>query len=415
MSRNLKLIGSFLLFFYFSFFSVQKIIAQVPCNTPVYVAFMTHIEDNWLDDVDSNVFNLHASQMRNGVQYFKPYGAKFTAEVAIPFATGCYNWGDNVLQSLIDSTMGIGTHANSSSNFDVTKTLVDGLVGGANNRHVSGGCGAADTVFSNNWIDSAYQAGFQFVDGMVHFTYLNIPVINRPGMVSDSLILNVLYHDPVPANFNIRIHPHRASDGFDWINQTTGPILALTGSMGSINSLAEGYSVCGASCPLDSADIDSMVSYINQAVLRKQTTDLFTVVYTHNQLNLLEPSNQHLYDYLFTSLQPLVNSGEIQYGTMGEVYDAYVNCELTISVEDEGSEHFVKLYPNPASDFVHLQFQDPGYEDIKVKVIDTQGKLMATKFDQTSHMLDLSQLGSGMYYVLINRGGKQTVKKLIKY
>lgn len=374
---------------------------------------MIHLEDNWLDDSDSMVFVIHSDALKNGAHLFKSHGAKYTAESAIPFAGGCMNWNTNTLQALLDSTMGVGSHANSSDAYVFTKFLVDGLVGPANNRGVSGGCSPSDTEGSNNWIDSAYQAGFEYVNGIVHYSFLNIPLAERPGMVTDWAIIDSLGHYPVPPDFTERIYPHRASSGFDWLNETTGPVVMLTGSIGELSSLSEGYHNCAPNCVLDSADIDSLVTAINLAVNLSSNTEKLTMIYVHNPLRLFVPQNDIFYEYLFESLLPLKNDGKIEYVTFGEAYDNFIECEAA-SINENARLRF-SVYPNPSFGMLTLDLSP--YSHGTIVLSDMLGKEVLRKpFASGKVVLNLGYLlskGSYIAKVLNDEGNVISVEKLI--
>lgn len=398
---------------------IGKINAQ--CSPPVYFGMMIHLEDDWDDNTNVANFNNHALQLRMAVEFVKPYGAKFTAECAIPFAEGCTNWGDNVLQSLIDSTMGVGSHSDKSSNYAYTKLLVDGLVGTSENRGVSGGWGGMDAVLPNNWADSANNVGLLYLNAPVYFCYLQIPQNERPDSVSNTVILDSLYHSPAPKDFNERVHPHRINSAFTWHIDTTGPVVFLTGSLGEISSIAEGRENCYPTCILDSADVDTILAYVNQAVNIAQTTNKFTVVYMHTPLYTYLPDTKHIYQYLFESLAPLVTAGDLEYKTMGEIYDSFIQCELISSVEDNTFEKSdIKLYPNPTTGVFTVEGGNlsAGQASIQsVEILNINGQTIYSSNDLKSSykfQLDLSNQPKGIYFVKIQSKNYINVKKIIK-
>lgn len=393
--------------------------ANSQCSPPVHFGMMVHLEDNWDDNVNIASFNNHALQLRMAVGFVKPYGAKFTAESAIPFAEGCINWGDNVLQSLIDSTMGVGSHSNASSDYAYTKSLIDGLVGASENRGVSGGWGQLDNIIPNNWADSANVAGFSYINAATYFTYLQIPQNERPGSVTDAMILDSLYHNPVPPDFDERVHPHRINSAFTWHIDTTGPILLLTGSLGEISSIAEGRENCFPTCILDSADVDTILVYINQAINIAQTTNKFTVVYLHTPLYTYTPATKPFYDYLFQSLMPLVATGDIEYKTMGEIYDSFIQCESLTSVAKENLDNNIKIFPNPSTDILNIDFHNFNDRIFSVEIIDVLGQVVFKQINSVKNQesiltIDLTQQINGIYFVKVRTAKETITKKMIK-
>jgi len=388
------------------------------CSPPVYFSIMLHIEDDWHDDTDSSLFALHSIQMRNAVGFVKPYGAKITFECAIPFALGCTNWGDNVLQSLIDSSMGVGSHSNKSTDFGITKALVDGLVGSSNNRGVSGGTSIADSLDINNWVDSANIAGFSYKDGLVYYAYLQIPQNERPDSVSYTEIINNLFHDPAPKDFLTRIHPHRIESAFTWHTDTTGPIMLLTGSLGGIAAIGDSVD-CYPSCTLDSTDVDSIVAYVSRAITDAQTTGEFTVVYIFTQLNTYKFVNKHIYDYLFESLEAFILSGDLEYKTMGEIYDEFLNCEIQLINNNEiADNNKIKIFPNPCKNQFNIDVSELEDKINSIEIINITGQIVykqtaINKTQESIITINLPKHLNGLVFVKISTEENIITKKMI--
>ena len=148
---------------------------------PVHVGFMIHMEDNWKDHERKSQFDNHAASLRYAAELHNRFGGKFTAESALPFAEGCQNWGDNVLQSMLDEGMGVGSHANEAAQFIEIKGVVDALVGAPNNRGISGGS-------QDDFVVSSLAAGFEYIDALVFSAYKNVPLELRPNQVTDQQI-----------------------------------------------------------------------------------------------------------------------------------------------------------------------------------------------------------------------------------
>ncbi|MGC9341975.1 MAG: T9SS type A sorting domain-containing protein, partial [Bacteroidales bacterium] len=75
------------------------------------------------------------------------------------------------------------------------------------------------------------------------------------------------------------------------------------------------------------------------------------------------------------------------------------------------------VYPNPASDWVNLEFSASGQEDIIITILDTYGRTILSKEIRSvngfvNERLDLSELDNGLYFVRI--GNENEVLKLIK-
>jgi hypothetical protein len=283
---------------------------------PVHVGFMIHMEDDWMDHEREHQFNEHAKLLRSAAELHNRFGGKFTAESALPFAEGCENWGDNVLQSMLDTGMGVGSHANDAAQFKETKIIIDSLVGAENNRGISGGS-------QNDFVAGSLDAGFEYIDALVFSAYKNVPLELRPGEVTDQQIDALHRHEPAPPDLSERTHPHLVNSSSSWPTDTTGNLLLLTGSLGTLHKLEEGgMQACGNECDFTEADIDDFVQGVNDVVALARE-DALTVVYAHSPLELYKPEYENLFVELFEALQPLVDSGEITWSTHGEMYDAF--------------------------------------------------------------------------------------------
>jgi len=80
----------------------------------------------------------------------------------------------------------------------------------------------------------------------------------------------------------------------------------------------------------------------------------------------------------------------------------------------------VKLYPNPAGDFVYLNFGEEEFKKIAVSVTNMQGHLVLTKefTDLTPGItigLSISRLHEGRYFIKVSDGTDQSIFQMIKY
>ncbi|NNF02076.1 MAG: PKD domain-containing protein, partial [Bacteroidia bacterium] len=79
----------------------------------------------------------------------------------------------------------------------------------------------------------------------------------------------------------------------------------------------------------------------------------------------------------------------------------------------------VDIFPNPANENVAVVFATDKDESYQILLRDISGKLLSSfnnqsKFGDVSHIIDLSALSKGMYFVEVYRSGQKTVKKLVK-
>jgi hypothetical protein len=81
-----------------------------------------------------------------------------------------------------------------------------------------------------------------------------------------------------------------------------------------------------------------------------------------------------------------------------------------------GSELQIKVFPNPAKNFVYLQVDDPSGK-LKLEIVDMQGRMMETRvLENTSDLvkIDLTQFNSGGYFITIYTNGQSITKKFVK-
>lgn len=297
----------------------------------LYFTTMTHMEGNWKDDTDRDLFLRHVKQLRWAIALFDEYGAKLTVESEKPFAKANSTWGVNILQEVIDHGHGVGTHADFgaslqdssitlaelTANFVENKKLVDALVGVENNRGVSGGTGYGD------WVLGASAAGFEYVDAVTGFGYLSMPLSARPDGWTDGYIRNVGYHDSIPPVFEDRLYPLVLADAKNLVPDDNGVITLLSGDIGELASLAEGRNSCTPDCVLDGADVQAVQDAIDEAIALRDA-DRLARVNMHIPLTLLKPEHEDVLRALLRMMQDYVDAGEATWTTQGGSYDAFL-------------------------------------------------------------------------------------------
>jgi hypothetical protein len=84
-----------------------------------------------------------------------------------------------------------------------------------------------------------------------------------------------------------------------------------------------------------------------------------------------------------------------------------------LGLEDEGTENLVRLYPNPATSFIHIELLSAG-TPVGITLVDGLGQIMETHpFIQQNTVINIAQYPAGIYYVHIQEGQKVRVEKLI--
>ncbi len=108
------------------------------------------------------------------------------------------------------------------------------------------------------------------------------------------------------------------------------------------------------------------------------------------------------------------NSQQLFAATFGRsIYKLDVSSNI-LSVETNSISSEVKMYPNPASEFVTIQFKNSSEQ--KIELYNIEGKLILKKTIEAnlnSIQLSLNGIKSGVYFVSIKEGQNLTTKKLI--
>lgn len=302
-------------------------------NAPLYITTMTHMEGNFKDDVDEDLFRKHAADIRWAMDLFDEYGAKLTIESEQPFALANTTWSDNVLADVIAQGHGVGTHADFGgnvrirltlndliANFKENKALIDDLVGAENNFGVSGGTGPTD------WVLGASAAGFHYMDGVTGFGYLSMDESERPDGWDDSYIRNTSYHDSIPVDFAERIYPLQLADATDLENDDDAVITIMGGDIGELASLAEGRSNCFPDCTFDADDIAAVEAAILEADSIRDRSK-FAKINMHIPAILLTTRNETLLREFLSMIQTYVDDGTIIWATQKGAYEAFVDWE----------------------------------------------------------------------------------------
>lgn len=86
--------------------------------------------------------------------------------------------------------------------------------------------------------------------------------------------------------------------------------------------------------------------------------------------------------------------------------------EVLLTGTDEYELEYIHVFPNPAGNFVFLNSKE---SMTSVKVYNYTGQVMLTKtIDQKSYKLNISQLESGIYFLMIETGNKSVSRQIIK-
>lgn len=297
-------------------------------EAPVLFATMTHLEGGWTQALEARpFFDRQADLLRRAYDLAQAYDAIITIESEIPMAEAMIKWDDNLLQEALDRGQGVGTHCDIDPRKDFTlsqmiqefaqrKAAVDALVDPDENLGCAGGGGPSD------WFAGAVGAGFKYLDGIVGFHYLALPLSERPDGWTDSAIAQEYYHYAAPAD-DSRFYPFFISHvGFE--EETVGDLVISAGDIGAIQSIAEldgeeGWEGdCEGPCEFTQEDVDVLVDRIKSVVATRDTTRLMKLQVYIATKYYADPDME----YFFQEMHRLQEEGIITWASQKQVYEA---------------------------------------------------------------------------------------------
>lgn len=293
----------------------------------LYLGIMVHLE-GWPDGENQDGFNRHAALVRAYADLFEAYEARLTLE-SKEFTEGRLRWGDNVLLEMEERGHGIGVHADigGNRNYDCNqfapalrreKEQLESL--GVTVRHVSG------IVSHCDWVTAAAEAGYLFTTGQVAYSVMSLPAELRPPEYRDCPN-PAACHQPFPTDLRDRMHPWRTRSGSDWLRDDREGRLVLLPSSGALPCMQEESGPSGASvtkCDFTQEDIDAFIRQLEEA-LSYTKPDQVNIYYVAWSLGA--PLDPTLLERWLQSIQPYVESGQVQWMTLPQMYDEYVRWE----------------------------------------------------------------------------------------
>ncbi|MBX2842435.1 MAG: T9SS type A sorting domain-containing protein [Flammeovirgaceae bacterium] len=125
-----------------------------------------------------------------------------------------------------------------------------------------------------------------------------------------------------------------------------------------------------------------------------------------------QPQEEEIYDGII-SIYSTAENDSIGIKITGK------GLKLITAIGDEAEFIKISLYPNPGKAFVKLDMNNPYLGNINVNLINNLGQLISQKnFDKKSteagFSIDIEKLKSGIYFLKIEIGETQLVKKFFK-
>jgi len=310
---------------------------QQDYKTPekLYLSMMIHLE-GWDDEVENEEkFNGHSNAARKFLAVFDKYNAKATVEARLEFVKAQNNWGDNVLKEFHEKGHGIGLHADLGGNAeeigmsqeDMNQRLTDmknqfEKLSGIKIQHASGICSSLD------WVEAAIKAGLEFTTGGVAYCVMSMPEEDRPEEFKDCE--SPLYcHDTYPLEVKGRVHPWRVSDGANWLEHDPNGKLVYFAPENALNWLAEEETGSDAIKKIfDQKDIDAFMDRMQEALEYTKDGEISTM-YVGWSIGDANPDLEVL-DSWFASIQPYVESGQVEWMSVNDMYDEFLEWEQNV-------------------------------------------------------------------------------------
>jgi hypothetical protein len=93
---------------------------------------------------------------------------------------------------------------------------------------------------------------------------------------------------------------------------------------------------------------------------------------------------------------------------------------LSTGMNEQAQQSFsINIYPNPANDFVTIQFENTNAENLELKILDVFGQTVRAvdagkTYGTGSYIFDLANIASGVYFVQAQYNGQTISKKFIR-
>lgn len=298
----------------------------------LYLGLMVHLE-GWSDEMDQeDKFIKHMDAALELAEIFEEYGARVTFEASPETIAASAAW-DNLLLELQESGHGIGVHAdkgysqNPNFNQGLFTTQIremredaEGL--GLVIEHVSGICSSLD------WGKAAIDAGYSFTTGGVGYCAMSMPEELRPEIYQDCPS-PAQCHGNMPLEMADRIHPWRINTASaDWtIPDPAGALVILSSDSGIKNLFEESLDSQATHGDMEytSEDIDVLVGKVEEALTLVEPGKV-NQIYFSLSIGAAD-IDRTFYESMFRALQPFVDSGDLEYKTLNEVYHLYLAAE----------------------------------------------------------------------------------------
>jgi hypothetical protein len=282
---------------------------------------VVHLE-GWADG-NQAVFNTHKEKILALADIFEKHNAKISFE-SKEFTEGVIKWNDTVLEDLQNRGHSIGVHADvgGDSNLDYT---YDDMVAelkdkkeklestGVSVHEVSGICSQ-----NIDWVGAAAEAGYEFTSGLVAYCAMSLPVEERP---EEHRFCSgpVECHDPYPTELQNRLSPWQANSAVNWIQNDPDGKLGIVPAGGGL------YYMDGKDNEIfTEADISAAINELELAIDMSEAGKVNTYHWT---ISFGQSPDLEKIDEFLSRVDEYVVEGKVEWKTLPEMYDAYLEQE----------------------------------------------------------------------------------------
>ncbi|MBI5871565.1 hypothetical protein HZB88_00605 [archaeon] len=286
----------------------------------LYIGIMVHLE-GWADE-NEEIFNTHKENILKYAELFEEYDAKLTLE-SKEFTDGSIKFGDNTLKELQKRGHGVGVHADIGGTKIETKDMgyaefvnklkeekeeLESL--GVKVKHVSGTCSDLD------WVSASIDAGYEFTTGEVAYCALSLPTNKIPEEFSSCSNAGEC-HEPFPTELIDRLHPWRMDSGSNWLEDEMNGGLVILPASGGLTQFDSNKEFTEEDISVFIEELERAVSYTDKGKVN--------IYYVSWSLGTLLDTK--MLEKWLQAIQPYIESGKVQWKTLPEMYDEYVEWE----------------------------------------------------------------------------------------
>jgi len=302
-------------------------VAEVTEEPVLYIALMTHLEGYKSEAENERSFTGHAESTRELATIFEEHDARVTFESSPEFTEACGVWDDNVLLELEERGHGVGVHADVggtpgtelgflTKQITEMKTDLEDLLGHSV-LHVSGICSDAD------WVKAAIDAGYKFTDGTVGYCAMSMPEEDRPEEYSACTTPSKC-HGVIPTELEGRLQPWSTSSGLTWLEDDPEGELVIFASSSGIKHFASGDYEVASDSELTQEDADALMLELDEALTYVEAGEVNVWYLSLSIGKPISALDEEVYHSWLNALQPYIDAGLVEWKTLNEVYEIYM-------------------------------------------------------------------------------------------